>query len=649
MAKLTLSDVVSGYASATAVNTNNALVEAALENTLSRDGTGPNAMGADLDMNSHAILNCTGIELNGVSLIPTGTTSVPASNMVYTPAGTGAVDTTVQTKLRESVSVKDFGAVGDGVTDDLAAFNAAIASFTEQSGLASPWEETNYSNAGTLVVPPGWYYLSGPLELKRNIHLLGASGPDGNSFGASKLLFSNTSNGIIVYNTATSSTGKGADGAIIENLAIMPIAYHTGGSVPAAGTYRGVWLRARARIINCTVAGWPEHGIAIVASVGGGGDLEGNANNWYVEGIRTIQNARTGFYVDGADANAGIGVRIDASQNGERGIYDSSFLGNTYIGAHTAANTLAPYKTDNVNARCVFIGCYVESGQPISEIIAPSMSIGGINDFQSAGAGDAWTFGDKGLRVSNGTVSEPSIGPSLDVDTGLYFPALGSMRLTSNGVNTGIFASGGGAKFSINGTYWGATQNAHEFVQNSTSVHSSIDYLTSAAYTGLGKYINCATAAGTGFNLLTASNAGGAAFVVLGNGNCQNTNNSYGAVSDIKLKENIVSAPSYWDKFKQYQFVNYNFIGDKDKQKQLGLIAQQVEEISPGIVEEQVDYEEVEVLNPDTGNSEIIRKPTGTTTKSIKYSILTLQAEIVLQEAMRRIEELESRLKKRSN
>ena len=57
MAKLTLTDIAAGYALITTYNANNALIEAALENTLSRDGTTPNTMSADLDMNSQRIVN----------------------------------------------------------------------------------------------------------------------------------------------------------------------------------------------------------------------------------------------------------------------------------------------------------------------------------------------------------------------------------------------------------------------------------------------------------------------------------------------------------------------------------------------------------------------------------------------------------------
>ena len=57
MAKLVLNTPSSGYLSVTVLNENFTAIENAFENTLSRDGTTPNQMTADLDMNSNDILN----------------------------------------------------------------------------------------------------------------------------------------------------------------------------------------------------------------------------------------------------------------------------------------------------------------------------------------------------------------------------------------------------------------------------------------------------------------------------------------------------------------------------------------------------------------------------------------------------------------
>ncbi len=57
MAKLVLNDIQSGYQTADQYNENNRLIEEALENTVSRDGTTPNTLLADIDANSNSINN----------------------------------------------------------------------------------------------------------------------------------------------------------------------------------------------------------------------------------------------------------------------------------------------------------------------------------------------------------------------------------------------------------------------------------------------------------------------------------------------------------------------------------------------------------------------------------------------------------------
>jgi len=76
-----------------------------------------------------------------------------ASTTTYKYPDTNAVETTVQAKLSETVSVTDFGAVGDGVTDDTAAIQAAIDAVPATGG-GVHFPEGNYLVTSSIVVKP---------------------------------------------------------------------------------------------------------------------------------------------------------------------------------------------------------------------------------------------------------------------------------------------------------------------------------------------------------------------------------------------------------------------------------------------------------------------------------------------------------------
>jgi hypothetical protein len=133
----------------------------------------------------------------------------------------------------------------------------------------------------------------------------------------------------------------------------------------------------------------------------------------------------------------------------------------------------------------------------------------------------------------------------------------------------------------------------------------------------------------------TKSGAAQTQAMILMNGTYYSRNNTYTSFSDIKLKENIVDANSQWDDIKNLKIRNFNFKTDDASQKMIGVIAQEVETISAGLVDDIPDKKE----NEDGTYTE-----TGTHTKLVKYSILYMKAIKALQEAQARIETLETKV-----
>ena len=216
----------------------------------------------------------------------------------------------------------------------------------------------------------------------------------------------------------------------------------------------------------------------------------------------------------------------------------------------------------------------------------------------------------------------------------------------------------GYTKMSPTGTYVSAAASYHEMYQNYAGIAG---YIYNGSATGDGLLLNTNNENTSNFFLAGYSDSAARYNVyIYSNGNLLNRFNSYGGFSDQKLKQDIEDASSQWDDVKAMQFRKYRWkqdvAADADAPYQLGVIAQELEAAGmSGLVEETADkefYDEVcldEEGNPvvdEDGNNVTEQKErlTGESTKSVKYSILTMKALVALQEAMTRIESLEARI-----
>ena len=127
---------------------------------------------------------------------------------------------------------------------------------------------------------------------------------------------------------------------------------------------------------------------------------------------------------------------------------------------------------------------------------------------------------------------------------------------------------------------------------------------------------------GGGVVVQVYGNAGKA--FIYGDGDIGNDNGTYSSFSDQSLKENIVDAKSQWADIKAVQVRNFNLIASPDL-TQIGVVAQELEASDMGGLVEEKEHD-------NEGNKK----------KTVKLSVLHMKALKALQEAMTRIETLET-------
>lgn len=286
-----------------------------------------------------------------------------AAMVGFKQAGAGAQVRTMQSKGEDDISLLDFippeqhAAIRAGTStfDCAPAMRNALATIALGTGF--------YRGGPKIKIPAGEYYFASPIELKTTVIIEGESSHHRGGY-ATTLKFATSGFTVNRYNTINggveSPATTGADGSIFRNLRILGLASKGSGEYG----YFGIWLRARATIEDCIVERFTGNGVQITSHTSDPARI-GNANCWSIKNLTVLQNGRIGLYIDGVDSNAGTAIAVNATGNGEWGVFDSSFLANTHIGHHLDANgwlntAMGDERTSVVshggNRYCVVIG-----------------------------------------------------------------------------------------------------------------------------------------------------------------------------------------------------------------------------------------------------------------------------------------------------
>ena len=514
------------------------------------------------------------------------------------------------------------------------------------------------------------------------------------------------SNSIISASNGNIPITPNGSGIVIIDGLCHPIADGSAGQLLC--TDGSAALKFATATAGVTLAGSTNNTIATVTganALAGEANLTFNGTTLAVTGAATVSTdltvATDAFFVDASADYAGIGV-------GTLNAFRTNFTGLQvgYAGSLTASKADGAGSAVWLGSNVYYNGSafkYINSASDEASLL--SMQDGGLL-FQNAPVGTAAgadaTLTSRFSISSAGNVGIGTTAPNARLtiwnsDVGTAEPHADADEFViegsaSSGRNTGMsilaccegmatINAGTCASNAYGMIQWNMSTGCFCFNNNGVN-YFHMDYLGNANFcnqTSGGAGMSIASGSttiprGLAINFLcttcTCQNSyyaywyGGAGekFIVMATGNVTNANNSYGAISDENRKQDITDARSYWDDFKGIRFRKFRFKSDVKEDANapelFGVVAQELETVFPGLVEESTDKADREVPSLDkdgnqthTTNEEGEQVPDteskltdlDTTTKSVKYSVLSQIGLKVIQELQIRLEAAESK------
>lgn len=593
---------------------------------------------------------------------------ISSTDVSFLQAGTGAVTRTAQSKMRDVVSVLDFGADPTGATDSRAAFQAAVTAVIA-------------SGRGTVYVPKGTYLINGTTSsdsilngvlfpydsaavanVLPYLRLVGEGGVTIKAGSNNMALFRVSTAYVEISNLEIDGNGK----TDVIGVAVYP--ENSGAETITFPKTQSYFLSHGLTIGNCAIGMAFQPGVTDTLNRQSGCfyhsvyGLHSNTNTTHLRfnypydyqtapsGTNQNYTTRAGF-VNCSFVNGNCGIYAD-------GVGDIYFYNTNVelVNSTSSVRGTPPLVTPTglyVTATGTFAKLVQMFGGYI-EACTETIFNGRTNGVQTVGT----IYTPPTTGNFRNIVKLNRDGMTLAFDSANA--AVNFIPTADGGLN--VMADPGNAKaatviqMGIDGVYGFALQPYlrvsgpsavttsglfHGFYSADASNPVVRDYHTGSSGTlrGYRQTFPNASPNDTSSWFQLADDSTTTRFVVWSNGTVQNATGTFSAISDAKLKENVEPAPSYWGKFKAYEFVSFTFKSDPDKAKMLGAIAQQIEKVSPGLVYETPDM--VKTVDEDGNEIEVYA---GTTTKALKSSIMATIAQVVLQEAQKRIEELEARV-----